>query len=148
VLNRWAEPEVRAWTRSRHGVARLLDDTDSVRAGVLKEIGGELCQALLEYRNHAKILSTYGDSIGEFVHPDGRLRPQYLQVVGTNTGRLASRNPNAQNFTPRMKPFLRPPQPHRVFVHADLSQAELRYLAQVADDEPLRQAFARATTST
>ena len=42
-----------------------------------------------------------------------------------------------------MKPYLRPAEPDRVFVHADLSQAELRYLAQVANDEPLRRAFAR-----
>lgn len=143
VLNRWAEPEVRAWTLDRHGAARLLDDSDSLRAGVLREIGGELCHALLEYRNRAKILTTYGDSIGEHLHADGRLRPQYLQVVGTNTGRLASRNPNAQNFTPRMKPYFRPAESDRVFVHADLSQAELRYLAQVAEDAPLREAFAR-----
>ncbi|HEY5650799.1 MAG TPA: DNA polymerase, partial [Acidimicrobiia bacterium] len=120
ILNRWAKPEVLAWTADRHGVARLLDDTDSMRAGVLREIGGELCEALLEYRNRAKILTTYGDSIGEHVHPDGRLRPQYLQVVGTNTGRLASYNPNAQNFAPGMKPYIRPPREDRVFVHADL----------------------------
>lgn len=143
ALNQWAEAEVRAWALGRHGVARLLDDADSVRAGVLKEIGGQLCEALLEYRNHSKIITTYGDSIAEFLHDDGRLRPQYVQVVGTNTGRLASRNPNAQNFTPRMKPFFRPRTPDRVFVHADLSQAELRYLAQVANDGPLRAAFAR-----
>jgi DNA polymerase I-like protein with 3'-5' exonuclease and polymerase domains len=143
ALNRWAEPEVRAWAQRRYGEARLLTGTDSVRAGVLTEIGGELCDTLLEWRNHAKILTTYGESIAEHLAADGRLHPQYLQVVGTNTGRLASRNPNAQNFAPRMKPHLRPADPGRVFVHADLSQAELRYLAQVAEDEPLRQAFAR-----
>ena len=142
VLNRWAEAEVLAWTEQRHGTARLLEDGDSVRAGVLREIGGPLSEQLLNHRDTSKILSTYGDSIGEHVDPDGRIRPQYLQVVGTNTGRLASFNPNAQNFTPLMKPYLRPPE-GRVFVHADLSQAELRYLAQVADDAPLREAFAR-----
>jgi DNA polymerase I-like protein with 3'-5' exonuclease and polymerase domains len=142
VLNQWAEPEVRAWTERRHGTARLLDDGDSVRAGVLREIGGPLCDELLHFRDLAKTLSTYGESIGEHVDADGRIRPQYLQVVGTNTGRLASVNPNAQNFTPRMKPHLRPDD-GRVFVHADLSQAELRYLAQVASDAPLREAFAR-----
>ena len=68
------------------------------------------------------------------------MRPQYLQVVGTNSGRLASRNPNAQNFTPLMKPYVRPAD-GRCFVHADLSQAELRYLAQVAEDHALRAAF-------
>lgn len=143
VLNTWSEPEVRAWTSDRFGTARVLEESDTMRASVLREIGGQLCEALLEFRNQAKILTTYGDSIGEHLHQDGRLKPQYLQVVGTNTGRLASRNPNAQNFTPRMKPYLRPLQSDRVFVHADLSQAELRYLAQVAEDEPLRSAFAR-----
>lgn len=143
ALNRWSAAEVERFTRERYGAPRPLADGDSVSAPVLRDIGGPLCQAVLEFRNHTKILSTYGESIHEHLWPDGRLHPQYLQVVGTNTGRLASRNPNAQNFTPRMLPFVRPPEPERVFVHADLSQAELRVLAQVADDEPLRAAFRR-----
>jgi len=143
ALNQWSEAEVLSWTEHRHGKARKLMDLDSVTAGVLRSIGGELCETLLEFRSLSKILGTYGDSILEHLDDDGRMRPQYLQVVGTNTGRLASRNPNAQNFTPLMKPFVRPEEDHRVFVHADLSQAELRYLAQVADDKPLRAAFAR-----
>lgn len=143
ALNRHSNAQVRAFTAERYGNARDLDDNDSVTASVLREIGGDLCAELLEYRNQSKILSTYGESIHDHLHADGRLRPQYLQVVGTNTGRLASRNPNAQNLSPRMKPFVRPSQPERVFVHGDLSQAELRYLAQVSDDEALRAAFAR-----
>lgn len=143
ALNQWSEEAVRAWTARRHGRARLLTELDSVTASVLREVGGDLCEALLDYRNFSKVLSTYGESMLEHLHDDGRLRPQYLQVVGTNTGRLASRNPNAQNLTPLMKPYFRPATANRVFVHADLSQAELRYLAQVADDAPLREAFAR-----
>ncbi len=143
ALNRWANDKVLAWTKLRHGQARGLTSLDSVTATVLREIGGELSNALLDFRNFSKTLSTYGESIRDHLHDDGRLRPQYLQVVGTNTGRLASRNPNAQNLTPRMKPFFRSPDVDRVFVHADLSQAELRYLAQVANDTPLRAAFAR-----
>lgn len=143
ALNRWSKAEVLEWSTRRHGKPLLLTDLDSVTAGVLRDIGGELCETLLEFRSLSKILGTYGDSILDHLDDDGRMRPQYLQVVGTNTGRLASRNPNAQNFTPLMKPFVRPSNPKRVFVHADLSQAELRYLAQVANDEPLRAAFAR-----
>ncbi len=143
ALNRWSEREVLAWTERRYRQPRHLADADSVTATVLREIGGDLSTALLEFRSLTKTLSTYGESIREHLHDDGRLRPQYLQVVGTNTGRLASRNPNAQNFTPRMKPYFTPPDTERVFVHADLSQAELRFLAQVADDKPLREAFAR-----
>ena len=143
ALNRWAPDEVKAWTGLRFGRPRALTKLDSVTASVLREIGGEVCETLLEFRNLSKTLSTYGESIHEHLHDDGRLRPQYLQVVGTNTGRLASRNPNAQNLTPKMKPFVRPHDPDRIFVYADLSQAELRYLAQVADDNALRAAFAR-----
>ena len=143
ALNKWSADHVRSWFEARGDKPRALDDSDSVTATVLREIGGSLASALLDFRNYNKVLSTYGESIHEHLHDDGRLRPQYLQVVGTNTGRLASRNPNAQNFTPLMKPYLRPGSEERVFVYADLSQAELRYLAQVADDEPLRAAFAR-----
>ncbi len=143
ALNEWAADRVHAWTQHRFGAPRPLTETDSVTASVLREIGGELCETLLAFRNRSKILGTYGESIHEHLHDDGRLRPQYLQVVGTNTGRLASRNPNAQNFSPKMKPYFRPKTADRVFVHADLSQAELRFLAQVAEDEPLRRAFAR-----
>lgn len=142
VLNRHSTQEVHRWTTVERGGARDLDDRDSVRAGVLREIGGPICDALLDYRAGAKILTTYGDSIHDHLGEDGRLHPQYLQVVGTNTGRLASRNPNAQNFAPQMKPHIRPPDADRVFVYADLSQAELRYLAQVSGDEALRDAFA------
>jgi len=142
ALNQWSEPEVLAWAEKYRGGARHLVESDPMPARVLEDIGGRLCTAMLEYRNHAKILSTYGESIHEHLADDGRLHPQYLQVVGTNTGRLASRNPNAQNFTPLMKPFVRPADSDRLFVHADLSQAELRYLAQVSNDGPLRAAFA------
>lgn len=143
ALNRWSSDEVMAWTGQHRGGARNLEDSDSVTASILREIGGELCDTLLEFRNLSKILTTYGESIKSHLDDDGRIRPQYLQVVGTNTGRLASRNPNAQNLTPRMKPHFRSGEPDRVFVHADLSQAELRFLAQVSEDGPLREAFAR-----
>lgn len=143
ALNRWAPDEVAAWTKQTFGESRPLTNHDSVTANVLREIGGDVCDTLLEYRQLSKTLTTYGQSMHDHLDDDGRLRPQYLQVVGTNTGRLASRNPNAQNFTPAMKPFCRPATDDRVFVYADLSQAELRYLAQVADDHALREAFER-----
>lgn len=140
VLNRFAADEVEAWTTKTDGLARPLVPTDSLGASVLAGIGGELCDALLAYRDLSKTLSTYGHTMAEHLWSDGRLHPEYLQVVGTNTGRLASRNPNAQNFTPRLKPYMKPP-PGRVFVYSDLSQAELRFATQLAGDEGLRAAF-------
>ena len=140
VLNRFAADEVEAWTTKTDGHARPLAPTDSLGASVLAGIGGELCNALLAYRDLSKTLSTYGHTMAEHLWADGRLHPEYLQVVGTNTGRLASRNPNAQNFTPRLKPYIASP-PGRVFVYSDLSQAELRFATQLAGDEGLRAAF-------
>ncbi|WP_419854033.1 DNA polymerase [Candidatus Poriferisodalis sp.] len=140
VLNRFASDEVEAWTTKTDGRTRPLAPTDSLGASVLAGIGGELCRALLAYRDLSKTLSTYGYTMAEHLWADGRLHPEYLQVVGTNTGRLASRNPNAQNFTPRLKPYMKPPT-GRVFVYSDLSQAELRFATQLAGDDGLRTAF-------
>ena len=65
--------------------------------------------------------------------PTGASGPTTCRSSGPRTGRLASRHPNAQNLAPETKPFVRPP-PGRVLVHADLSQAELRWMAQVSGD--------------
>ena len=140
VLNRFAADRVEAWTLKTDGRARPLSPTDSLGASVLAGIGGDICTVLLAYRDLSKTLSTYGHTMSEHLWTDDRLHPEYLQVVGTNTGRLASRNPNAQNFTPRLKPYMKPP-PGRVFVYSDLSQAELRFATQLASDEGLRAAF-------
>lgn len=141
ALNRHAEAQVRAYFARHGGRARLLEGHDPLTATVLAEIGGELADALLRYRRHAKLVSTYGDSLLAHLDEDGRIRPQYLQVVGTSTGRLASRFPNAQNLAPETKPFIRPAQ-GRVLVYADLSQAELRWMAQVSGDAELQRALA------
>ncbi|MDH3498713.1 MAG: DNA polymerase [Acidimicrobiia bacterium] len=141
MLNLHAPDRVAAWARRVHGEERGLVDSDPLPADVLVDIGGELCEQLLAYRDLTKLLTTYGESFREHVREDGRIHPEYLQVVGTNTGRLASRNPNAQNLAPRMKRHVRPASDDRMFVHADLSQAELRFVAQVSGDANLRQAF-------
>ncbi len=141
ALNRHAEARVRRYVQ-RSGIrGPLLGHHDPLTAAVLTEIGGELADALLRYRRHAKLVSTYGEALLDHVNADGRIRPQYLQIVGTSTGRLASRLPNAQNLAPETKPFVRP-LAGRVLVCADLSQAELRWMAQVSGDVALQAALA------
>ena len=140
VLNRLESDRVRAWMESEYGASRLLNDADSMNGMTLNAIGGEICEALLAFRETTKIVSTYGAGLLALVQPDGRFHSNYLQVVGTNTGRLASRNPNAQNLTPRIKPYILP-APGCVFVYGDLSQAELRFAAQIAGDKRLQEAF-------
>lgn len=141
VLNFHAAEAVAAYTRSAFGVERPLGPNDSLSASALIGIGGEICETLTDYRDVQKLLSTYGEGLREHVGADGRMHPQYLQIVGTHTGRLASRNPNAQNLTPKVKPFIRAPE-GRTFVYADLNQAELRFAADTSGDEALTAAFA------
>lgn len=133
---------------------RLLGRTDPVDRTTLKSLirqgeanparpplarGADLARAVLEYRTHAKMLSTYGDALVRQVGTDGRLHPRYKQAL-VATGRLASDRPNAQNLAPELKGFLRPP-PGRVLVYGDLSQAELRVLAQLAGESRMVEVF-------
>jgi DNA polymerase-1 len=144
ALNSWAVDAVKAFTGGR-----LLSKTDKLDKTCLKQIKHPLAAALLRYRNHAKLLSTYGENLDGFIGPDGRIRPRYKQGGVVATGRLASDKPNAQNFSPLMKAYFRP-NPEvlqdgtsvpRAFVYADLSQAELRVLAQVSAEDRMRELF-------
>ena len=141
VLNEYEPDRVRAYFTKQVGEARLFEKPDKADKDALKSIGGPLCESLLAYRDRKKVLSTYGDNLAEWIAADGRMHPEYLQVIGTDTGRLSSRKPNAQNFTPRLKPYFRPAGEGRVFAYADLSQAELRFLADSSGDEAMLAAF-------
>lgn len=99
------------------------------------------CAAMLRHRREAKLYGTYVKGIRKRTYR-GRVFPNFL-VHGTTTGRLACRNPNLQNI-PResaiRKQFV-PSKPENVFVSVDYSQAELRVLAWLAQDEYLRAIF-------
>ena len=143
ALNTWAKDAVLKFTGGR-----LLTKVDKLDKTTLKQIDHPITKALLKYRDHAKVLTTYGDNLEKFIYDDGRIHPQYKQGGVVATGRLASDKPNAQNFAPAMKKYFRAPS-HivdgqvvpRAFVYADLSQAELRVLAQVSSEERMREMF-------
>lgn len=148
ALNEWAPDLVAAFLGGRQfGHADQLDKSALLQMLQLADAGSDqklkeqarLCQALLDYSKHAKVLQTYSDSILKHVGEDGRMRPKYYQSR-TATGRLSSDEPNAQNFSPDMKRFIRT-KDGRVFVHADLSQAELRVLAHLSGEEKMIQMF-------
>ncbi len=97
---------------------------------------------LLEYRGVAKTLSTYVYGIEDDLERDGRAHSTFI-IFGTQTGRLASRNPNMQNITrgSKIRTIFQAP-PGRILVEADYNQAELRTLAALSRDEWLCDVYA------
>lgn len=154
-LNRFSQANVLAFAQKYLGSPRLLEKSDSIDSMALKFIGGPICEALLEFREHDKMVTTYGDELIKAVHPvTGRVHASYTQEL-TGTARLASFSPNAQNLSPLAKPHMRvvekaedgslvsrdPQGRLRVLVAVDLSQAELRFIADMAQDENMLAAF-------
>lgn len=109
----------------------------------------ELPRLLLDYRELAKLKSTYVDALPQAVHAEtGRIHASFNQTVAT-TGRLSSSEPNLQNIPFRTevgreirKGFV-PATPDHRFLAADYSQIELRLMAQYSQDQNLLEAFRR-----
>lgn len=93
-----------------------------------------IVKALLEYRKHAKFISTYGEALLAKIHPyTGRLHTDFQQMV--DTGRLSSRNPNLQNI-PHDKKYRAcfVAKPGYKLVTCDMSGAELRIIADMSGE--------------
>ncbi len=103
---------------------------------------------ILEYRQLAKLKSTYVDSLPELINPrTGRIHTSYNQA-GSATGRVSSSDPNLQNIPIRTelgrqvrKAFLAENAPDWLLFSADYSQIELRVLAHLSQDAGLLEAF-------
>ena len=96
----------------------------------------------LQYKKYFKKGSTYGKKMQRHIHSHtGRIHPDFL-LAGTDTGRLASRNPNIQNF-PRDSEFreLFEAPEGSLLVVADYSQIELRVAAIISQDKAMIQAY-------
>jgi DNA polymerase I len=100
---------------------------------------------VLEYRQLAKLKSTYLDSLPQLTDAQGRVHTTFNQV-GTATGRLSSTNPNLQNIPVRTAlgreiraAFI--PAPGNVLMSADYSQIELRLMAHFSQDPLLLDAY-------
>ena len=119
----------------------------STNADVLEKLRWEhpIVADVLQYRQYAKLKSTYCDGLLKVIGPDGRVRTSFQMTV-TATGRLSSTEPNLQNIptrTPLGSELRRMFVPERgnVLVDADYSQIELRLLAHIANDETMIAAF-------
>jgi DNA polymerase-1 len=121
----------------------------STDAAVLQDLadqGHELPERLLQWRQLAKLKSTYTDAlIGEIDADTKRVHTRFA-MAATTTGRLSSTDPNLQNIPIRTEEGGRirrafVAEPGHVLISADYSQIELRLLAHVADLLVLRESF-------
>lgn len=119
----------------------------STAADVLEKLAPDypVIAKILEYRQLAKLKSTYADGLSNYIREDGRIHGKFHQTV-TATGRISSTEPNLQNIPVRVelgrlirKVFV--PEEGYVFVDADYSQIELRVLAHCSGDAQLIQAY-------
>ncbi len=119
--------------------ADVLDD--------LAATGHKLPQMVLDWRQLAKLKSTYTDALAEAIDArTGRVHTSFA-LAATSTGRLSSTDPNLQNIPVRneegrkiREAFV--PAKGKTLLSFDYSQIELRLLAHVADIQSLKDAFA------
>jgi len=132
-------------------------EVDSTRKEVLEEVlkkqGGELSaeakariEKLLEYRVIEKMLGTYVEPFLEkWISSDGCVHSKF-SVVSTDTGRLASSEPNLMNIPTRLGPMLEKAFVSRFgengrMIKADFSQHELRVACQYSKDKKMKEFF-------
>ncbi|MGX7051901.1 DNA polymerase I [Leuconostoc palmae] len=121
----------------------------STAVGVLEKLADEspIVEHILEYRQLAKIKSTYVVGLLSVVNKnDSKIHTRFLQTL-TQTGRLSSVDPNLQNIPMRSedgrqirKAFVPSQKDWQIF-GADYSQIELRVLAHITGDENMQRAF-------
>jgi len=131
-------------TAAKRGKAK----SRSTAADVLEELSAShpLPAKVIEYREIAKLKSTYVDSLPKLLHPEtGRVHTS-LSQTGTATGRLSSSNPNLQNIPIRTElgreiraAFVA--EKGKILLSADYSQIELRVMAHFSKDAVLVEAF-------
>ena len=129
------------------GLKRTKRGYYSTNAKVLEDLSREstVVADVLDYRERAKIKSTYLDALPGLIRRDGRIHTSLNQTV-TATGRLSSSDPNLQNIPTRselghrVRTAFTVPE-GSVFLACDYSQIELRLLAHLSADEHLVRAF-------
>lgn len=133
---------------------KLVDKPKKTKTGQYAT-GEEILQGLrehaivdkiLDFRQLAKLKSTYVDALPKLVKKDGRVHTTYNQAVAA-TGRLSSTDPNLQNIPIKTsrgreirKAFVARNEEY-TFVAADYSQVELRIMAAFSKDDEMIKAF-------
>ena len=106
-----------------------------------------IANAVLDYRQLAKLQATYVVGLDSVVNEKTRRIHSHFNQTVTNTGRLSSTEPNLQNIPVRtelgreLRKMFAAERSDWCLIDADYSQIELRVLAHIADDEEMKQAF-------
>ena len=118
-------------------------------AAILEDLaykGHKFPSLVLDWRQLSKLKNTYSDALQEHINPNtNRVHTSFL-LAATNTGRLASSDPNLQNIPIKTedgreirKAFIA--EKNNVLISADYNQIEMRILADLADVKKLKEAF-------
>lgn len=110
---------------------------------VLKAIDNEFCKVILEYREVAKLISTYIDKMENVINPnDGKVHCSFNQY-GAKTGRFSSNDPNLQNIPSKNKDIRKMfvADEGNVLMSSDYSQQEPKLMTQMCGDKKMLQAY-------
>ena len=118
-------------------------------AKVLEDLafkGHKFPNLILDWRQLSKLKNTYTDALQEHINKKTKRVHTSFLLAATNTGRLASSDPNLQNIPIKSedgrqirKAFIA--EKNKVFISADYNQIEMRILADMADVKELKKAF-------
>ena len=118
-------------------------------AAVLEDLafkGHKFPQLVLDWRQISKLKNTYSDALPEHINPKTKRVHTSFLLAATNTGRLASSEPNLQNIPIKSedgkdirKAFIA--EKEHTLISADYNQIEMRTLADIADVKELKKAF-------
>ena len=118
--------------------AKILED--------LALTGHKFPKLVIEWRQDSKLKSTYTDALQDHIHKDTKRVHTSFLLAATNTGRLASSDPNLQNIPIKTtdgkeirKAFIA--EKGNILISADYNQIEMRILADIADVKELKKAF-------
>ncbi|MDR7923868.1 DNA polymerase I [Latilactobacillus sakei subsp. sakei] len=126
--------------KTKTGYSTAVDVLEQLRKDAL------IVQTILDYRQIAKIQSTYVEGLLKSIHQDNKVHTRYLQTL-TQTGRLSSVDPNLQNIPVRLaegrkiRQAFVPSHPDWQMFASDYSQIELRVLAHISGDANMQEAF-------
>jgi len=121
----------------------------ATNAKVLEDLalsGHKFPKEILEWRQLSKLKNTYSDALQNHISKKTKRVHTSFLLAATNTGRLASSDPNLQNIPIKSeegreirKAFIA--EKNNILISADYNQIEMRILADMADVKELKKAF-------